>query len=158
MAHCIIVISLHPPSSPFAPSASALPSIPSHALAHSFQFKMQAMNACLPPSFFLPPSSAFLCKRDRILSDVPCGPTSHQAFSTPRYAASTIKRVNPADYREKTTVLLFKHALYNAECSPCVRSCLIDAGRSLHAAATLSRFSPRGMKARSHESVDPYIL
>ena len=51
MAHCIIVISLHPPSSPFAPSASALPSIPSHALAHSFQFKMQAMNACLPPSF-----------------------------------------------------------------------------------------------------------
>ena len=100
------------------------------------------------PSSLLP--SAFLYARDRTLADVP-------RLSTPRYAASTIKRVNPADCREKTTVLLFKHALYNAECSPCVRSCLIDAGRSLHAAAILSRFYPRGMKARSHESIDPYI-
>ena len=36
------------------------------------------------------------------------------------------------------------------------RSCLIDASRSLHAAAILSRFYPHGMKARS-QSIDPYI-
>ena len=48
------------------------------------KYSRSSMNACLPPSFFLPASSAFLYTRDRILSDVPCGPTSHQAFSTPR--------------------------------------------------------------------------
>ena len=68
MAHCIIVISLHPPSSPFAPSASALPSIPSPAPAHPFI--QDASNERVPSS--LPPP-AFLYARGRILADVPCG-------------------------------------------------------------------------------------